>query len=171
MHCGLVVVVKAYGKCGVDAHDTGSIPILAFNSSDRRTSTIFRKKGVLPLFAPNRSKDVQIMNISNRALSRAKQHLQLSQYMPLIALSQSPSADSRYSEQSDGEEFWRPCGQFEISRHYWQKSNKFLHCILIHHNSDLIKEPNISQYISCKRLAVSTTPMPNNFCQKSFNKW
>ena len=46
------------------------------------------------------------MNSSNRALSRAKQHLKLSQYMPLIALSQSPSADSRYSEQSDGEEFW-----------------------------------------------------------------
>ena len=56
MHCRLVLMVKAYGKCRIVARDTGSVPTLAFNSSVGRTPTIFPKKGVLPLFAPIRSK-------------------------------------------------------------------------------------------------------------------
>ena len=53
-----------------------------------------------------------------------------------------------HSGQMDEEEFWRLYGQFKISHHYWQKPNKFLPYILIQHNSDLIKELNISQRAS-----------------------
>ena len=86
MQCCLVVVVKAYGKCRIDARDTGSIPTLTLNSCVRRTSTIFLKKRVLPLLAPICSKDEQIMNSSKgrsllshnrQALTRAIQNSQM----------------------------------------------------------------------------------------------
>ena len=60
----------------------------AINNSDERWSTVYfpkNLKGVLPPFEPISSKDAQIRNSSNRALSRAEQHLQLSQYKPLIS--------------------------------------------------------------------------------------
>ena len=68
-------VVKAHGKSRIVARDIGSSPTLAINISGKWSSTIFPKKGVLPLFAPICSKDAQTRNSSNRALSRAEQHL------------------------------------------------------------------------------------------------
>ena len=87
----------------------------------------------------------------------------IAQYMPLIAPSQSPSADLRTVRWKG---IWHPYGQFKISPHYWQKSNKFLLYIHIQQYGELIKEPTFSHRVSCELRSMSTT-----FWKKSFSKW